>query len=174
VHVYLAGPLFTPYERRFVDELAGLLREDGFEVFVPHEQEYLVPAHDVGPGAVFETDGRGIDAADALVAILDGPVVDDGTACEIGLFTGLARTDPAKKGIVGLLDRQSLGTARGTASGGPGAQPLRAGVRRVDRVHRRRACRCARRPAGMAAARDHGSVTEGPGRACRWYWRLLT
>jgi nucleoside 2-deoxyribosyltransferase len=103
VHVYLAGPLFTPYERRFVDELAGLLREDGFEVFVPHEQEYLVPAHDVGPGAVFETDGRGIDAADALVAILDGPVVDDGTACEIGLFTGLARTDPAKKGIVGLL-----------------------------------------------------------------------
>jgi hypothetical protein len=101
--VYLAGPLFTPYERRFLDELAHLLRGDGFDVFVPHEQEYLLPAHALTPRAVFETDGRGIDPADAMVAVLDGPAVDDGTACEIGLFAGLARADQGRKGIVGLL-----------------------------------------------------------------------
>jgi hypothetical protein len=33
--VYLAGPLFTPYERGYLDECAARLRERGFEVFVP-------------------------------------------------------------------------------------------------------------------------------------------
>jgi nucleoside 2-deoxyribosyltransferase len=30
--------------------------------------------------------------------------VDDGTACEIGIFYALAQSDPAKKGIVALHD----------------------------------------------------------------------
>jgi hypothetical protein len=38
-----------------------------------------------------------------MLAILDGPSVDDGTACEIGMFHALMRSDPSKKGIVGLL-----------------------------------------------------------------------
>ena len=37
------------------------------------------------------------------VALLDGSAVDDGTACEIGMFHALMRSDPTKKGIVGLL-----------------------------------------------------------------------
>jgi len=36
VKIYFAGPLFTPYERSFIDECAAVLRADGFEVFVPH------------------------------------------------------------------------------------------------------------------------------------------
>jgi hypothetical protein len=31
--IYFAGPLFTPYERSFIDECAAALRADGFEVF---------------------------------------------------------------------------------------------------------------------------------------------
>ena len=65
--IYFAGPLFTPYERSFIDECAAALR------------------------------------ADAMLAILDGPSVDDGTACEIGMFHALMQSDPSKKGIVGLL-----------------------------------------------------------------------
>jgi hypothetical protein len=38
-----------------------------------------------------------------MLAILDGPMVDDGTACEIGMFHGLMQADAAKAGIVGLL-----------------------------------------------------------------------
>jgi hypothetical protein len=39
------------------------------------------------------------------------PLVDDGTACEIGIFYALMQSDPAKKGIVGLLTdlRSTLG-----------------------------------------------------------------
>lgn len=40
--------------------------------------------------------------AHALVAWLDGPQVDDGTACEIGVFHGLTRGDLWRKGMRGL------------------------------------------------------------------------
>jgi nucleoside 2-deoxyribosyltransferase len=103
VRVYLAGPLFTPAERRYIDELAQLMRADGIDVFVPHEQEFQLAADELTAAAVFSTDDAGVSAADVLVAVLDGPVVDDGTACEIGLFTGLMRSDPRRKGIVGVL-----------------------------------------------------------------------
>ena len=39
VKIYFAGPLFTPAERRFIDECAAQLRDAGFDVFVPHEHE---------------------------------------------------------------------------------------------------------------------------------------
>ena len=100
--IYFAGPLFTPYERSFIDECAAALRADGFEVFVPHEHE-LATGVDVTAAWIFAKDRPGIERADAMPAILDGPSVDDGTACEIGMFHALMRSDPSKKGIVGLL-----------------------------------------------------------------------
>jgi nucleoside 2-deoxyribosyltransferase len=101
VRVYLAGPLFTPYERDFLAGCAARIREAGIEVFVPHE--HALADADTRPAAIFEQDFAGLAAADAVVALLDGPMVDDGTACEIGLFHGLLLADPAKKGTVGLL-----------------------------------------------------------------------
>ena len=100
--IYFAGPLFTPYERSFIDECAAILRADGFEVFVPHEHE-LATGFDVTPAWIFAKDRPGIESADAMLAILDGPTVDDGTACEIGMFHALMQSDPSKQGIVGLL-----------------------------------------------------------------------
>jgi nucleoside 2-deoxyribosyltransferase len=52
---------------------------------------------------VFAVDAEGVESADAVLALLDGPSVDDGTACEIGLFHGLKQRDPERKGVVGLL-----------------------------------------------------------------------
>lgn len=52
---------------------------------------------------VFDVDYEGLASADAVLAILDGTQVDDGTACEIGIFYGLKLQDPNKKGIVGLM-----------------------------------------------------------------------
>ena len=100
--IYFAGPLFTSYERSFIDECAAALRADGFEVFVPHEHE-LATGVDVTAAWIFAKDRPGIERADAMLAILDGPSVDDGTACEIGMFHALMQSDPSKKGIVGLL-----------------------------------------------------------------------
>jgi len=99
--LYLAGPLFTPYERRFIAEYGARLREAGFDCFIPHE--HALDPNDLSPRAVFAKDGEGLFAADAVVALLDGPMVDDGTACEIGVFYGLRRGNPRKKGVIGLL-----------------------------------------------------------------------
>lgn len=52
---------------------------------------------------VFDVDYEGLAPADAVLAILDGTQIDDGTACEIGIFYGLMLQDPSKKGIVGLM-----------------------------------------------------------------------
>ena len=102
MRVYLAGSIFTPYERAFLDDCAARLRADGFDVFVPHEQKDLVGV-DVTAEAVFAADAGGVVDSDAVLAVLDGPSVDDGTACEIGLFYGLKQRDPERKGVVGLL-----------------------------------------------------------------------
>jgi nucleoside 2-deoxyribosyltransferase len=101
MRIYLAGSMFTPYERGFLDECAGRLRAEGFEVFVPHEQGLV--GRDATAEAVYAVDAGGVESADAVLAVLDGPSVDDGTACEIGLFHGLTRRDPERKGVVGLL-----------------------------------------------------------------------
>ena len=101
MRVYLAGPLFTPYERSFIDECVARLRADGIEVFVPHEN--VLATGNTAAATIFEKDWQGLSDADAVVAVLDGPMVDDGTACEIGIFYALMQSDSTKKGIVGLL-----------------------------------------------------------------------
>src|SRR6476469_10627703 len=102
MRVYLAGPLFTPYERSYIDKCAARLRAEGIEVFVPHENALALP--DTRPATIFAKDWRGLSEADAVVALLDGPMVDDGTACEIGIFYALMQENGStKKGIVGLL-----------------------------------------------------------------------
>jgi hypothetical protein len=109
VRVYLAGPLFTPYERSYIDECAARLRADGIDVFVPHEN--ALAAGDTTAATIFRKDWDGLAGANAVVAVLDGPMVDDGTACEIGIFYALMQSDPAKRGIVGILTdlRSTLG-----------------------------------------------------------------
>ena len=80
----------------------GIHHAERAEVFVPHEHE-LATGVDVTAAGIFAKDRPGIERADAMLAILDGPSVDDGTACEIGMFHALMQSDPSKKGIVGLL-----------------------------------------------------------------------
>ena len=50
-----------------------------------------------------------------MLALLDGPSIDDGTACEIGIFWGQMQADPEKRGVVGLLT-----DLRGTRLGSKG------------------------------------------------------
>ena len=115
MRVYLAGPLFTPYERRFIDEVAAAIRAAGIDVFVPHEQAFAEP---INAEIVFRKDGTGLFPANAVVALLDGPMVDDGTACEIGIFYGLSQHDPTKKGVIGLItDSRVVGSHGRTIEG---------------------------------------------------------
>ena len=117
--VYVAGPLFTPYERGFIDECSAQLRGAGFDVFVPHEHELALDGT-VTAERIFAKDWAALSEANAVLALLDGPMIDDGTACEIGIFHALMRSDLEKKGIVGLVtdlratrDTERVGEARG-------------------------------------------------------------
>jgi nucleoside 2-deoxyribosyltransferase len=111
--IYFAGPLFTPYERGYIDECAAKLRAEGFDVFVPHEHE--LAQSDATPAWIFGKDMDGLGSANAVLALLDGPMIDDGTACEIGIFYAQMQSDPAKKGVVGLLT--DLRGTRGESNG---------------------------------------------------------
>ena len=91
--LYFAGPLFSGPERTWNAEVAATLRAAGHEVFLPQEKE---PGLDAA--GIFATDVGGIDWADGLVAIMDGPDPDSGTAWEVGYAfrkkpTVLVRTD---------------------------------------------------------------------------------
>jgi nucleoside 2-deoxyribosyltransferase len=92
--LYFAGPLFSTPERTWNAEVAAALRAAGHEVFLPQEQE-----HGKDAAGIFATDVGGIDWADGLVAIMDGPDPDAGTAWEVGYAFGtrkpivLVRTD---------------------------------------------------------------------------------
>jgi nucleoside 2-deoxyribosyltransferase len=116
VLIYVAGPLFSEAERAWLDVLAARLRGEGFDCFVPHEN--FSELNELTPGEVFRVDAVGVRNADVLLAWLDGPVVDDGTACEIGMFAQLiASGDSRYRGIVGLVTDLRLQRRRGNAVG---------------------------------------------------------
>jgi nucleoside 2-deoxyribosyltransferase len=100
--LYFAGPLFTTPERTWNAEVTAALRAAGHDIFLPQEQE---PGKH-GPG-IFATDVGGIDWADGLVAIMDGPDPDSGTCWEVGYAYGV------KKPIV--LVRTDLRSMAGSA-----------------------------------------------------------
>jgi hypothetical protein len=115
--LYLAGPMFTPAERDHLDVLADRLAAAGHSCFVPHRQQFS-PLD--GP-TVFAVDGAGLRDAEAVVAWLDGPMVDDGTACEIGIFTELIRNDPERyRGIIGLATDWRIWRSRDSGAAGQG------------------------------------------------------
>ena len=83
--IYMAGPLFTQAERRWLREMAGLLTEAGHEVFLPQDdaQEPLLRDPPDFHGA-FEVCRDALDRCEVVVAVLDGPDADSGTAWECG------------------------------------------------------------------------------------------
>ena len=83
---------------------------------MPHE--HFDALAELTPAEVFRVDAGGLRSANVLVAWLDGPVVDDGTACEIGMFAELvAGDDPRYRGIVGIVTDLRLQRRRGNAVG---------------------------------------------------------
>jgi nucleoside 2-deoxyribosyltransferase len=78
--IYLAGPLFTLAEQAFNADLARFLEREGFEVWLPQEHE----PRDNTARSIFDMDVTALDSADMVVACMDGPDPDSGTAWECG------------------------------------------------------------------------------------------
>ena len=113
--LYLAGPLFSRAERNFNEQLEALLEVAGFETWLPQDIE----PRESTPKAIFEMDLEGIDWCDTVVACMDGPDADSGTAWECGYAFArgkhilLYRTDFRKAGDSGepSLNLMLLGCA---------------------------------------------------------------
>lgn len=99
--VYVAGPLFSEAERKFlelmVDTLAKVAGLDPTaDFFLPHRD-----GGELGKGPrrkdIFRLDLEQVDSASIVVALLDGQDVDSGTCIELGF--GYAKN----KKIFGLL-----------------------------------------------------------------------
>jgi len=102
VSVYLAGPLFSRGE---IEWTRSLKRE--IEAALGERIEILWP-FEIASGSkveIFETNLAALRRSPLMVAILDGPQVDDGTAWEVGCHYALfgkrtigIRTDSRKAG----------------------------------------------------------------------------
>jgi nucleoside 2-deoxyribosyltransferase len=82
--LYLAGPLFSMAEQRFNVDLARFLKKKGFKVWLPQAHE----PREKTAKAIFDMDVEGLDWADMVVASMDGPDPDSGTAWECGYAFG--------------------------------------------------------------------------------------
>ena len=83
--IYLAGPLFTQAERRWLRELGAALVGRGHEVFLPQDDASLPLLRDPPDfHGAFESCRDAIDRCDTVVAVLDGADADSGTAWECG------------------------------------------------------------------------------------------
>ena len=99
--VYLAGPLFTPGERHYLEQIDALCHKHGLTTYLPHR--------DAGYGNSLVADKYFADDLDMLraskrvIAVLTGLDVDAGTAWEIGYAFSIG------KEVVGIREdiRQS-------------------------------------------------------------------
>ena len=82
--IYLSGPLFSEAEVAWGRQLLAFIREHlgNTKIIWPHE---IVP-EGAEPSQIFTANLQALNQCDLMIAILDGPQVDDGTAWEIGYF----------------------------------------------------------------------------------------
>lgn len=122
--VYLAGPLFTIYERSFLEKIDSDISEiwsrigrtpsEGHQTkesicFVPHRDAGDVGTRIEEKEDIFEKDLLAIDNAKIIIAVLDGVDVDSGTAVELGY------SYTHNKKILGLLtDKRRWKTGQGS------------------------------------------------------------
>jgi len=79
--IYLSGPIFSQAEIEWARRVKGLIEESfasRVEVIWPHEIASGPPEN------IFRENLRALDQCPIVIAILDGPQVDDGTAWEVG------------------------------------------------------------------------------------------
>lgn len=92
--IYLAGPFFNDSQRKEVERIAKMLREDGHWVYVPMEHKIKdgesLP-NKIWARKVFTDDCNAIREADKVIAIIYGMDDDAGTSWEIGYSYGIGK-----------------------------------------------------------------------------------
>ena len=90
MRIYIAAPLFSQAEREFNIQVTKVLRENGFDVFLPQEYSGDTEIPDTEEKRrrfltqFFAKDIEAIEASDVLLIVLDGRVPDEGACFELG------------------------------------------------------------------------------------------
>ncbi len=116
--IYFAGPLFSEAERDWIRstkaeiEILAKERRRSINLIWPYElitREEIDSRGDDAKGEIFMRCKTQLEDSDLLIALLDGPQVDDGTAWEIGYFY---RKRPEGSCIIGVrTDFRNAGEA---------------------------------------------------------------
>jgi nucleoside 2-deoxyribosyltransferase len=130
--VFIAGPLFSQAEREFNVRVEAELRSHGFETFLPQRDvgrldELIEKEGDRAYRTIFDQDLKGLEQADTVVAILDGPDADSGTAFEVGYAFARGKT------VIGLKTDMRV-FAREEEVNNMLAQGVKVLVKNVDEV----------------------------------------
>jgi len=96
--VYIAGPLFTSSQRDYLEKINNLIKNLGFETYLPHKDGGLFIRSVSKSVDFFNKDIEGINKCNILIAVLNGNDVDSGTAWEMGF--AYAKKIP----IIGILE----------------------------------------------------------------------
>lgn len=102
---YLANGLFSEADQMYNTYLAQHIREalPTIELYNPMENESLNDKQNYADSVmIFNGDNAYLDQSQLLIAVLDGPVVDDGVAAELGRFALLCEQQPHQKEILAL------------------------------------------------------------------------
>jgi nucleoside 2-deoxyribosyltransferase len=96
--IYLANALFSEADLIYNEFLYRQLKELGFEVYAPQNNMAINDKTKSADSiAIFDGDTEKLEWADAIVAVLDGPVIDPGVSAEIGYMAAKGKL------ILGLL-----------------------------------------------------------------------
>jgi len=91
-HVYLAAPLFSEAERNYNLSIAGLLRKNFFDVFLPQETgDDSETRNKEEQSRIFADNLTALKNSDILIAIIDGADADSGTSWEMGYASALGK-----------------------------------------------------------------------------------
>ena len=98
--VYIAGPLFNDMERERNLKIDVLVRDAGFETYLPQRDGGIVAKmkeialqdeFDNIETKIFKLDIKQLDDCDYLLFLLDGAVLDDGSCFELGYMYSLGK-----------------------------------------------------------------------------------
>ncbi len=90
-YIYIAGPLFDPGERWYLEQIDAICRDLGLYTYLPHRDGGLKAGAGTDFAAIFAADLDALERASLVIAVWNGPDVDSGTAWEMGFaYSGSA------------------------------------------------------------------------------------
>lgn len=108
--IYIAGPLCSEENRKFLEEIDKICKKFNFDTFLPHRDCGLYEGDDKKINEISKRDVKEIHKCDILVGILNGICVGAGTAWEMGYAQAIG------KKVIGLKTDRKIQESIGDIS----------------------------------------------------------